>query len=73
MRSRNADHFSAIFPSSYSGAFGISVTAEGVETQAQQRFLSELRCDAMQGYLVSKPVAAQEFASLLSEEWALQR
>jgi len=52
-------------------AFGISVIAEGVETEEQQRFLSELRCDAMQGYLVSRPVAAAEYASLLQGRWAV--
>jgi len=53
------------------GAFGISVTAEGVETEAQQRFLADLRCGAMQGYLVSKPVSATEFAALLTQGWAI--
>ena len=51
------------------GAFDISVTAEGVETAEQQRFLTDLRCDEMQGYLVSKPVSAVEFGSLLQSGW----
>ncbi|MCA1984393.1 putative bifunctional diguanylate cyclase/phosphodiesterase [Nocardioides nematodiphilus] len=55
------------------GAFGISVTAEGVETEAQQRFLAELRCDAMQGYLVSKPVPPMEFADLLTDGWTTRQ
>jgi len=52
-------------------AFDISVIAEGVETEEQQRFLSELRCDEMQGYLVSKPVAAVEFSTLLQDRWTM--
>ncbi len=36
----------------------LKVTAEGVETEDQLRFLRLLRCDAWQGYLYSKPVTA---------------
>jgi len=34
------------------------VVAEGVETDAQRRFLDALGCDAHQGYLYSKPLSA---------------
>jgi diguanylate cyclase len=33
----------------------VPVTAEGVETQAQQAFLAELDCAEIQGYLIGKP------------------
>ncbi|WP_017935487.1 putative bifunctional diguanylate cyclase/phosphodiesterase [Nocardioides sp. Iso805N] len=46
-------------------AFGLSVIAEGVETEAQQRLLRDLHCDQIQGYLVGRPVPADEFAALL--------
>lgn len=46
-------------------AFGLSVIAEGVETEAQRRWLRELGCDEIQGYLASKPVSAEAFAALL--------
>jgi diguanylate cyclase (GGDEF)-like protein/PAS domain S-box-containing protein len=46
-------------------AFGLSVIAEGVETDAQRRFLRELDCHAIQGYLVGKPVPAEQFTALL--------
>ena len=46
-------------------AFGLSAVAEGVETESQRRFLDELHCDAIQGYLVSRPIPAEEFAALL--------
>jgi EAL domain-containing protein (putative c-di-GMP-specific phosphodiesterase class I) len=32
------------------------VCAEGVETEQQAKFLRLLRCDEMQGYLISRPV-----------------
>jgi EAL domain-containing protein (putative c-di-GMP-specific phosphodiesterase class I) len=35
---------------------GISVCAEGVEDQETYRFLSEISCDKMQGYLISEAV-----------------
>ena len=38
------------------------VTAEGVETQGQLDALRALDCDEYQGYLLSKPIAADEFA-----------
>ncbi|MBD1944128.1 EAL domain-containing protein [Coleofasciculus sp. FACHB-712] len=44
----------------------LKVTAEGVETRAELAFLSQQHCDAMQGYLFSRPVPAAEFETLLS-------
>lgn len=34
----------------------LRIVAEGVETEAQQAFLSELGCDALQGYLFGRPM-----------------
>ncbi|HEY0376346.1 MAG TPA: EAL domain-containing protein [Pyrinomonadaceae bacterium] len=45
----------------------LEVKAEGVETEEQLRFLSLLRCDAMQGYLFCKPLPADAFEQLLIE------
>jgi diguanylate cyclase (GGDEF)-like protein len=39
-------------------ALGLEVIAEGVETQAQARFLENEGCDAVQGYLFARPMAA---------------
>lgn len=39
---------------------GLRVLAEGVETEAQREFLKDCGCDAMQGYLFSKPVPPQD-------------
>lgn len=43
----------------------LDVIAEGVETLAQRSFLQENGCKTVQGYLYSKPVAAEEMGALL--------
>jgi diguanylate cyclase (GGDEF)-like protein len=48
-------------------SLGLKIVAEGVETEAHWRWLAELGCDLAQGYLISKPVAAHEFALLCHE------
>jgi EAL domain-containing protein (putative c-di-GMP-specific phosphodiesterase class I) len=42
------------------------VVAEGVEEEEQARFLQELGCDELQGYLFSRPVSAQAFEPFLT-------
>jgi diguanylate cyclase (GGDEF)-like protein/PAS domain S-box-containing protein len=42
----------------------LRVIAEGVETAMQAHLLRLLRCDEIQGYLVSQPVPAEEVVSL---------
>lgn len=39
----------------------LQVVAEGVETQAQRDYLSELGCDQLQGYHLGRPMEAEEF------------
>jgi diguanylate cyclase (GGDEF)-like protein/PAS domain S-box-containing protein len=48
-------------------AHGLSlkVVAEGVERQGQLEFLKAERCDELQGYLISRPVEAEDLAALL--------
>ncbi|MDC7806563.1 EAL domain-containing protein [Luteimonas sp BLCC-B24] len=41
----------------------LSVIAEGVETESQQRLLTELGCTSLQGYHLGRPVAADEAAT----------
>lgn len=42
----------------------IKVVAEGVETEQQRQLLLNAGCDYAQGYLFSKPIAADDFAKL---------
>lgn len=52
---------------SLSGAMGIDLIAEGVETEAQQEHLTELGCHAFQGYLFGYPVPPAEFELVLAD------
>ena len=52
---------------SLSHALGYDVTAEGVETEEQARFLVERGCDCAQGYYFSRPVAVEEFLDAVEE------
>jgi predicted signal transduction protein with EAL and GGDEF domain len=47
---------------------GLTVIAEGVETEEQRDFLRSIDCDEIQGYLVSKPVPPDEFAHFLEPD-----
>lgn len=46
-------------------SLNLAVLAEGVETEAQANFLRSRRCDAMQGFLFSRPLPSEEFGPLL--------
>ena len=47
---------------------GLIVTAEGVETQAQLRSLTENDCDLIQGYYFSKPIPEAEIFDFIEHE-----
>ena len=49
----------------------LTAIAEGVETQEQLDFLVANQCDAMQGYLFSKPLPADDFAQMLQQNTCL--
>ena len=46
-------------------SLGLAVVAEGVENLAQAEFLRELGCDEIQGYLLSRPMAAAQMQAWL--------
>ncbi len=55
------------------GALGLSVVAEGVETTEQLEVLQELGCDLVQGYLIARPMAADELAAWIATSVGGQR
>lgn len=53
-----------------SESMGLSVLAEGVETEEQAHFLLEEGCSDVQGYLFSRPVPREEMEARLSGQLA---
>ncbi len=51
---------------------GLTVVAEGVESQTQLDILREQDCDEIQGFLISRPVTAGEFAEMLRNDRMLE-
>ncbi len=49
------------------GQLGKTIIAEGVETHAQADILKKTKCHQIQGYLVSRPVPAEDFHSFAIE------
>ena len=46
-------------------SLGMKVTAEGVETDAQYRYLQSVGCDEIQGYYFARPMDREAFEELL--------
>jgi diguanylate cyclase (GGDEF)-like protein len=46
----------------------INVVAEGVETEEQLDYLRRTNCDEVQGYLIGRPMLADQASDLLSEQ-----
>jgi len=49
-------------------SLGLTVLAEGVESEAQAEVLRGFGCDEMQGYLFSKPISSKAFELLVDQE-----
>jgi EAL domain-containing protein (putative c-di-GMP-specific phosphodiesterase class I) len=47
-------------------ALDLKIVAEGVETTAQQQFLTKLGCNSLQGFLLGRPMPADHFADVTS-------
>jgi EAL domain-containing protein (putative c-di-GMP-specific phosphodiesterase class I) len=52
-------------------ALGMRVVAEGVEQEEQMLLLSEMGCDYLQGFLLSRPVGSKEIPRLLEQRHPL--
>jgi diguanylate cyclase len=50
---------------------GLTVVAEGVENIAAFNKLKAMGCDILQGYFISKPVAANEFFSWIAKKYKI--
>jgi diguanylate cyclase (GGDEF)-like protein len=48
-------------------ALGLRIVAEGVETDVQQDFLTQLGCDSLQGYLLGHPQPAEQFLATIRQ------
>jgi EAL domain-containing protein (putative c-di-GMP-specific phosphodiesterase class I) len=49
---------------------GMTITAEGVETEQQQLLLKTIGCDLLQGFYLGMPCAAAEFQALFEKQAA---
>jgi EAL domain-containing protein (putative c-di-GMP-specific phosphodiesterase class I) len=48
---------------------GMTLVAEGVETPEQLRALQAMSCDEIQGYLISRPMPADEIVALMKKRF----
>ena len=53
--------------------FGMQIIAKGVESAEQRSYLSEHRCDQLQGYVYSPPLPSDDFFTFLQKEGATSR
>ena len=53
-------------------SLSLTVIAEGVETRRQAAFLRDQACDAMQGFYINEPAAADDFARLVRYQTELR-
>jgi len=48
--------------------YGLETIAEGVETSDQNYYLTDLGCEAFQGFYFSKPIDGRDFETLVKEK-----
>jgi diguanylate cyclase (GGDEF)-like protein len=51
----------------------MQTTVEGVETQAQMGAVRDLGCDAVQGFLVGRPMPVQQLVQVISQRATIER
>jgi diguanylate cyclase len=49
-------------------SLNMQVVAEGVETDAQARLLQKLNCDELEGFLIAKPMAAEDVGQFIAAQ-----
>ncbi|HVE90583.1 MAG TPA: EAL domain-containing protein [Burkholderiaceae bacterium] len=54
-------------------SLGINITAEGIETQAQQTWMQHLGCDSAQGYLFARPMNVGDFVQMFIDRRGVGR
>jgi diguanylate cyclase (GGDEF)-like protein len=50
--------------------FGIGILAEGVETEAQLRWLGDMGCDYVQGFFIAPPMTSDATSAWLAQRYA---
>lgn len=53
-------------------ALDLKIVAEGVETAAQQQFLTRLGCHSLQGFLLGRPMPADHFVEMTTQGTAIK-
>jgi len=56
----------------FAHALSMSVTVEGVETQAQANKMAELHCDQLQGFYFSKPIPEADLPAFILQSFAAE-
>jgi diguanylate cyclase (GGDEF)-like protein/PAS domain S-box-containing protein len=54
-------------------SLGLAVTAEGIETQAQQTWMQHLGCESAQGFLYARPMSAEDFVNVFAGQSGIGR
>jgi EAL domain-containing protein (putative c-di-GMP-specific phosphodiesterase class I) len=54
-------------------SLGLRIVAEGVETEGQMRFVSDLEVDEIQGYYTGRPITATAFLETIGKVIPLER
>jgi len=46
----------------------LELVAQGIETHEQARICTDLECDLLQGYLISKPISIEAFMAFANQD-----